>query len=415
VSPEPLAERVGIVRAGLARWFRNAALAVLALPFVLTVVHHLTKFMTVEGWHTLARILYPFSTVAALVIGAFAAGISVELVPFRESLEEDPEGLALVRGDRRRVVPRGEIVEGQVLPYGIEDRVHLTLRSGNVLVATVQKEAQAERILSAASVDAGRRRTRFRLAGPLRRALLSVFGGFASFLCLAVGAGHFMLAWPRLADLFGVSWLLLSACITVLLTRGILGREIVVGVDGIAVVDLFGRQRFIPFAEVAAVDEVRDRVLVTLKDGRVETLTREPWDLSAPQRYALVQRAQQAMALGSGAPEACAGLALLDRNGRSVSAWMDALMSLLEHPGSYREVAPSRAELLALVSDGDATAERRIAAAVALVGKSSPAEDSPRTHLRVAADACANDALRDALEHTARGDLDEETLMRALR
>jgi hypothetical protein len=107
-----------------------------------------------------------------------------------------------------------------------------------------------------------------------------------------------------------------------------------------------------------------------------------------------------------------AALEHLDRRGRPIAAWLAEVRALAKASGGYRAALVAREDLFALVKDGAAPVERRIAAAVAL----SPARDpATREALHAAADTCADPKLRVVLDHAADTELGEEQVEEAVR
>jgi hypothetical protein len=106
-----------------------------------------------------------------------------------------------------------------------------------------------------------------------------------------------------------------------------------------------------------------------------------------------------------------ASLAALDRDGRPLEVWKQALRSLFADSG-YRRAPPIPPEdLLQVVTDPRVTAERRIGAAIAL---SMRDDEAIVTRLRIASDAVETEALRVAVERAAEGILEEDALEEAV-
>ena len=90
----------------------------------------------------------------------------------------------------------------------------------------------------------------------------------------------------------------------------------------------------------------------------------------------------------------------LERNGRDAAEWLRDLRALTSKAGGYREATIEARALLEVVEDGAAPPERRIAAAAALSGTPEP---EARARVRVAAEACVDDRLREAMRWRGRG------------
>ena len=97
------------------------------------------------------------------------------------------------------------------------------------------------------------------------------------------------------------------------------------------------------------------------------------------------------------------------RGGRSASKWMNDARKMREDAASYRAAVLPDEELWRIVEDASASASERVGAALAL---RHGIDDAGRTRLRLAAEACAENRLRVALE-TATLD-DDEALEHAL-
>ncbi len=96
----------------------------------------------------------------------------------------------------------------------------------------------------------------------------------------------------------------------------------------------------------------------------------------------------------------------LDRGGRPIAAWREAVRALLTRAHDYRTDGVTRDDLLRLLEDPRTPVERRVAAAMALA-----AEDDPVTTVRVHAAATSPDArVRIALERGLDGTLADDEL-----
>jgi hypothetical protein len=124
-----------------------------------------------------------------------------------------------------------------------------------------------------------------------------------------------------------------------------------------------------------------------------------------------------------GGPEIVRAGGLLERRGRTVRAWRAALSELVrEASGGYRTAMLPKEQALAVLEDGHAPGELRIGAALALtVGGRRSEHTIPRgldpdtaLRLRIAVETCVNQEVRTALRDAIYGDLDEETLDRAM-
>jgi hypothetical protein len=103
-----------------------------------------------------------------------------------------------------------------------------------------------------------------------------------------------------------------------------------------------------------------------------------------------------------------AALELLDRRGRTVAAWREALARITHRSGDYRSSVLESADLAQVIEDVSAPAERRIGAALALAAL--PGDPELKLRVRVAAQASANETMRVALERALSGRLEEGDL-----
>jgi len=98
----------------------------------------------------------------------------------------------------------------------------------------------------------------------------------------------------------------------------------------------------------------------------------------------------------------------LARQGRSVEAWRAAVGHLLGRGTAFRDGSLGRDALLDRVEVASLPAEQRLGAALALMD----ADDDARTRVRIAAEACADTPLREALEAALAGRLDDTLVAR---
>lgn len=94
---------------------------------------------------------------------------------------------------------------------------------------------------------------------------------------------------------------------------------------------------------------------------------------------------------------------VLGRGGRTFKDWWSALVGRSPDT-AYREIAIPKAELLATIEDGDAPADVRLGAAVAV--RRLGLDDIGRARVRVAAQLTRNPVLRIGLDRAAADDED---------
>jgi hypothetical protein len=203
--------------------------------------------------------------------------------------------------------------------------------------------------------------------------------------------------------MFSMPWLVAE-----LTSRWASAREITVGLDGVTA-RRRGEAKTLRFADVKNVRATDTELVVEMNDGRTETLLADPDDPAL--RAAIESRIAEARAAAKEhEADATPIAALLDRAGRSLGEWRSALARVLTAATGFRDAQVSPEEIAAVVEDPTASAEQRLAAAVAL-GATGDAEH--RARVRVAADACAVPKLRVALEAAAGGAGDDDALFEA--
>jgi hypothetical protein len=181
-----------------------------------------------------------------------------------------------------------------------------------------------------------------------------------------------------------------------------------VGADGVAIRGP-GRRVFVSYRDVVNVEIYDGGVALKLASGRETRLpTRSSGDsqdreANAP-TAALFNRIRDAMDAAEAGASALAASRALDREGRPFAAFREHLRALALGRHDYRTAGVSRDELAALIEDARAPAPRRLAAALALSAVDDP---TLAARVRVAAEACADERLRAALEAAAAGALDE--------
>ncbi len=191
----------------------------------------------------------------------------------------------------------------------------------------------------------------------------------------------------------------------VLSRRHLSPAELVLGADGVAW-QQGGCSRFAAYGVITAVAPEGRDVALTLRGGRRVRLSGTRADPVLQSTVVARIRAGMTAAAGEIPPT----LALLDRQGRTLPVWREALRAL-GAGGVYRAMALSVDDLGRAMTDPRVPAERRIGAALAL----SAADPEARTRIRVAAEASASDTVRVALEQIARDALDEGALAAVTR
>jgi hypothetical protein len=205
----------------------------------------------------------------------------------------------------------------------------------------------------------------------------------------------FGIAAMRLTRGEGILWAPFAAIAMMLIIQARRANEIVLGSDGITLIET-GGGKFYSWREIRAVNWSPEGIRIETARDRVRVAL-------TPEGAAWVrQAADLARAMRVEHPRD----ALLDRAGRSFAEWRAAIGQLAR--GEYRGTAFTVDDARRMLHDPEAPDDRKIAAAL-LLREMGDAEVGPR--VRVAAEAAPQ--IRVALEAVADGD--EEELARRLR
>jgi hypothetical protein len=323
-------------------------------------------------------------------------------------------GLVVETRGRRVSFTREEIASGWTERFSAgSDDVVLQMRDGAVVRWRAGSGDDARAALRAAGVAPEVRAVTLRLgvAEPTPERVFMVFlsllVAFCSLTAIAFGVLMALTAMgnaPATAVMMIGLPLVLSYVASLVLLRPLVTSTLRIGTDGIAVERLL-RRRFIPRASFREVGVSGKSLEISASDGAGVTLHVS----SAEEAVTVAQRIRDAMAeQGDGA--ATAVLARLGRDGRTIASWIEGVRALARGASGYRDAKLERDELSAVVEDGAATAERRIAAAAALSG-----DEEGRSRVRIAAQACADERLRLAIEAAAEEEVDAARIEEALR
>ena len=374
-------------------------------------------------WAALAvvtpTLVFPFLW-AALVLGVLRLGARFERSSFllrgarRGVVEGAPEGLRIeIRAGKVISVPRSEVLDGWIEPLGGRFALVLRLRGGRRLVVEGDDYAALCRVLAAAGASIEQQVFKvplgsiaaqhgngpvFHLLGPFLVGLFSLCGGVSLLAGIRNGYSG--------AIFEGLFFTLVSLAFGYVLARTMITGEVTVGADGITLKRLFQR-RFVPYAEIESAEQEPKGVRVTTRGGEiflpVGTFVAERHEIGA----ALAKRIEDGKEASRRSFDGAA-LGLLDRGGRSVSAWREALAQIAHRGGDYRSSRIESADLAHVIEDASAPPERRIGAALAL--GSLPDGDALKERVRVAAQASANEPVRIALAKALCGELEDSDL-----
>jgi hypothetical protein len=394
--------RIAYLRRRVARTLERIAVASIGTPFLVFLGLELASSLT-RAQEVFAGRALGVGAAAAILFGAVAVALDRSLFATAGVIRCDGDDLVIERR-LRRTVPIAAIEAGFVVPTRRSTNVELHLTGGDVIDVRVADAAAAAALLRAARVDVGRQRCRIQLVDANARLVLglAIAGGLAymSAPTLTITSREI----PILPVLVLAS---LLALVMIVVVRATALPEVTIGTDGIAFKRGF-RETFVPFEELAEIRPAGLGLLIRYRSGRTRTIF-SPAGVGPERFEALLFRIREAMAARAQGRQPA--LELLDRRGRSVAAWRAALAELARRGTSYRDVGLSVDDLEAVIGSPDATAERRLAAAVALRAAAHPAAT---TLIRVAASQCASQRLRVALEKVGTGEDDDAALAEAL-
>jgi hypothetical protein len=355
--------------------------------------------------HVLSVAVVP-TTVATLSLLAYARLVASTRAE-AGALDVSPEGVMLTRGHSTTTIAARDLSAAWVVPSAAGASVEFLRANGDVFSAELRSVPDAHLALAAAGIDARKRAVRVLLGGRWD----GLGYGLATVLFVLLQGAPMFLLFSLLARLDATSTLALA--VTLLTAACMVGArllgpaEITVGADGVSWKRGFSRG-FVAHRDLASVDVWHGNDIVLRKrSGETVLITHSRRD---PARVAgMVDLIRSAMARIEGGGDA--QFELLDRGGQTLEHWRASLRALVS-ARAYREAGLTRDDLSRALDAPDATAERRLGAAFALAA-TGDAEALGR--VRVAADACASEGLREALRGIARDEVDEATIAKAMR
>lgn len=285
--------------------------------------------------------------------------------------------------------------------------VRLSRSLGRTVDMEVHTEAEADNLLSELGLSAESSAMSFmvRSAAPSRKALamlpfavIALFwvGGNAIFASSLLPLGAFLIA-----GLF-------------MLSNRLQQQSLIVGTDGVQLNGLM-KSVFYKHSAIAGVTVDGAKITLELRSGEPIELTTSREKRGKPQEVELARRIHDRIVAARRASEGqaaeMAGVASLERGGRTVREWLEFLRRVGDGAEqSFRKAAVSRADLLGTLEDPSARAIDRFAAAVSLA-RNLTEEEKPR--VRVAIDACAEQKLAKRLRVVIE-EPSEEALEKAL-
>jgi len=384
-------------------------------------------------WHALATVAIPGILVAplvaaftapSLVVHAFAACAAAALFSglLAQRLRTPPWRSGAIEVGGLRVCVRGEGVSHEVPRASLERAVvlqgidgpllELHLTSGDIVRAALRSAEEGERFVRDAGLPKTPSVEDIRFASTAHQVV--IFGlrwTLGAFVTAGGAAALTALLFPDASE--GVLSVLFAA--STLAMTGAVGwsavpRWLQVGADGITL-RRGPRRRFVPYHAVTSIQLASDGqvpvLLLEMSGGdRLRLPAPPPYEDSAQRSLRAIAARMQAWRLQSMRERGA-----LARGGRDIATWRDAVAAEMGGTGVFRDAAFGREALVELVESPVAPPTHRLGAALAL----AEAGDDVRTRVRVAADACANEALQSALCAALDRRLDEPLAERVER
>jgi hypothetical protein len=346
-----------------------------------------------------------FGWVVSFVAVILAGGsISRNAFPRARRISLRASSVELAMGEEPPIAV-DQIAEAKVDSIGAKHAtMRITLRDGGRRWLRMSA-IDATSVLRILGVSAAAKRASF--------ALMIPFGWrfIASFLVL--GVPWLILAVMRgerielvMAILGSLCFLAPSSALIAWLAGWWHGR-LVIAADGITV-KWFVRETFIAFADMIEVRWLGVVTFIRLRSGRSLRLCPRDVpvtndDVGAEGRALNAQLVAAFERAKRGTMDAQNVAALLAGEGRSGAQWLAHLDAVMGGAPRYRVAAPTPEVLSTIANDPTIGSEARAAAAAVLVRL----DDTSRQTVRIAADACAEPALRDALVSISDAESDD--------
>jgi hypothetical protein len=380
-------------------------------------------------WHVLATVMIPASLglpllvafeapswfVPMFVVCASVALVSAVVAQLLRSpawrsgaLEVGAAGVRVQFGRRTLEIPRTSLERAVVL-QGVEGaQLELHLRGGDLVRLAIASADEGKRFVREAGLPKYPSVEEIRFVTTAHQAVVFALRWMMGIFLVSLTAG-------ALFGLFGgdvseqVGGLVFAAAVVVMTTLvgwTTLPRWLQVGADGV-VVRTGPFRRFVPYAAVTDVQAGAAGLVLGTSLGEIFSFFAAPPYEDAPQRGLLAIGAR----METWRLQSMCERGSLERGGRDIATWRDAVAAEVGGAGVFRDAAFGREALVELVESPVALPTQRLGAALAL----ADAGDDMRTRVRVAADACANASLQQALGAVLEQRLDEAMAQRVER
>lgn len=381
---------------------RLSALALLA-PVV--GVHGTGVLLPASSSLDTAVAIYVYGALAAAVLAVVAILLAAPRLRRRGTVHWDAHTLALDGVEGAVYFPREEIEGGLIVTDADGPAVELTLRGDRVMRLSMADRTQATALVDGLGLGASGRRMVQARSSPSRPLLAGCATYPLAFLVLFSFAGIFERAFGAAT----VTIITLLVVATTLFTRRLArGAQVIVGAEGVVLVEPFRGRRSVPFSAIERVESEGRMLVLTLAGSEPALSVR----LSGPPlAEALRDRIHEAAARARSRDRSRPVSELLDPGDREVTAWREDLARLLAPEDPYRRANLDVEQVAGVLDDPSAPPRLRVGAALALRESGAP---EAKARVRVAAEACADDPLREALEAAAAEEIDDEVIRRAV-
>jgi hypothetical protein len=393
-------------------------------PQVTCAAHVLTRNWLPPGIALAVGVASMAALFAGVILAFLPAGMAFVFAIFAVSRNAYPRALPvelrasakMLEIDGEPAMPVEDIAQARILRTSVLAVTMVVELVGGERVVFRLAPDKAEAIVRTLGVAAGARRTSFAVMTAVTKRFALPFACFAAWIAYRIWVERAQGDMWKLALLtlvvFGIP---LSGFVAWLL--GNFRARLVVGADGFTT-RFFGRERFYPFKDVlmvrAIAPPIDPRPVVTavlLRSGaRLHLVAPErpvsDADRGAESRalHAHLDAAFERWKSG-GAAAGTDASALFARGASTAAEWLARIDAIGRDGGArYRVAAPSAEVLARIAGDAASSSEVRVGAAAALARSGV---DGKRA-VRVAADACADPALRAALTAIGAAESDDE-------
>ena len=409
-APEPFVGSVSVYRHRGPVVLALVAWALACLSFAL-----LFALPSEVAWIGLFALLGVFVFPAMATSAQGRAVVGVKQPWSKGTIVVEHESVRATVATRSFSFPLADVSSAWIEPTGLATKRVVVLTKRDWVIEAVLSQTEAKQLVARVGFDRPRV-VRIPIGAstskPGARAVGALFGVLLALFSLPILViGLLLLAnMTLLMGLAGLAVIGLAIALLVGVGRALrdtlLGSTLTIGAEGFQVRRAL-TSRFYPFSKLVDLAPAHRKLGIVLDDGKTrEVPTSGP--IEAQIVSSLLKAARDRAA--TSAPERA--LTMLDRGGRELAKWKKDVRDFVSDAG-YRDPGVTTEELVRVASAPLEPPDRRVAAALVL---SRVADDADRQRVRVAVDACANDAMKRVLTIALEeAEIDERALARASR